>query len=68
MNYDNPSELPNGQRVALDNDMYGRSVYATRIGGIVVYEVPGIETAQTASKSFSAVYELLSAHAPAETP
>jgi len=61
-----PSELPNGVRTQLDQDAHGRTVYATRIGGLVVYEVPGVETAQSVSKSFPAVYELLNAHAPAQ--
>jgi len=66
MTYATPNELPAGQRVALDNDAHGRSVHATRIGGLVVYEVPGIETAQPTAKPFAAVYELLAAHAPAD--
>lgn len=61
-----PSELPNNVRTELDADAHGRTVYATRIGGLVVYEVPGIQTAQAASKPFAAVYELLNAHAPAD--
>jgi hypothetical protein len=66
MTYASPSELPSVQRVELDADAYGRPVHATRIGGIVVYEVPGIETAQPAAKPFARVYELLAAHAPAD--
>lgn len=66
MTYTNPSDLPANQQVELDADAHGRAVHATRIGGIVVYEVPGIETAQPVGKPFAAVYELLHAHAPAE--
>lgn len=64
MTYESPSDLPSGQRVELDPDTHGRTVHATRIGGLVVYEVPGIETAQPTGKPFAAVYELLAAHAP----
>lgn len=66
MTFATPSELPSGQRVELDADTYGRPVHATRIGGIVVYEIPGIETAQPVAKPFERVYELLAAHAPAD--
>lgn len=66
MTFANPSELPSGQRVELDADAHARPVYATRIGGLVVYEVPGIETAQPVAKPFDRVYELLAAHAPAD--
>lgn len=66
MTFATPNDLPAGQRVALDDDAHGRPVHATRIGGLVVYELPGIETAQPVAKPFDRVYELIAAHAPVD--